>query len=74
MHVQFAPGLLLSGSWLALSALRLASFWPFFSAQAQWFLHVWLGFQMLILARFVWALLSGSGLLCPGRGQNIAHV
>ena len=54
MHGPFALGLLLSGSWLALSALRLASFWPFFCTSA------------VVSARLAWLLNAHSGSLCLG--------
>ena len=68
--------LLLARFLLALGLLCLACVLPplgRFSAQARWFVHVWPALSGLLLARFVWPLLSGSGLLCPGRGQKIVH-
>ena len=68
--------LLLDRFLLALGLLCLACVLPpcgRFSAQARWFVHVWLALSGLLLARFVWPLLSRSGLLCPGRGQKIVN-
>ena len=62
--------------WLASGLLCLACvLLPFgrFAAQALWFLHVWPALSGLLLARSVGFVLSGSGLLCPGRGQKIVH-
>ena len=68
--------LLLARFLLALCLICLACAWPAFGnfpPQARCFVHVWLALSGLLLARFVWPLLSGSGLLCPGRGQKIVH-
>ena len=45
-----------------------------FAAQAWCFLHVCPALSGLLLARSVGPVLSGSGLLCPGRGQHIVNV
>ena len=75
--VLCAPRLLPACFWLALGLLCLPCVWPPFGrfvAQARWFLHVWSAPSGLLLARFVWPMLSGSGLLCPGRGHKIVNV
>ena len=62
--------------WLASGLLCLACVLPpfgRFAAQVWWFVHVWPALSGLLLARLVWPVLSGSGLLCPGRGQKIVH-
>ena len=64
--------LALACSWPALYGVRLASFWPFCYTGVV-FLHVCPALSGLLLARSVGSVLSGSGLLCPGRGQNIVH-
>ena len=69
--------LLLARFLLALCLLCLACPWPAlgnFPAQARCFVHVWPALSGLLLARFVWPMLSGSGVLCPGRGHNIVIV
>ena len=68
--------LLLAWFLLALCLLCLACALPAFGnfpAPAQCFLHVWPALSGLLLARFVWPVLSGSGLLCPGRGHKIVN-
>ena len=63
--------------WLAPGLLCMACvLLPFgrFAAQALWFQHVWPALSGLLLARSGGFVLSGSGLLSPGRGQKIAHV
>ena len=68
--------LLLAQFLLALCLLCLARAWPAFGnfpPQARCFVHVWLALSGLLLARLVGPVLSGSGLLCPGRCQKIVH-